>query len=103
MFVILGTSQRCINARAPREGMDGCWLFRKVSYSLLVAVVKDETKGKKLDSGIFLSPLSLLSCFSPILCPEVKPRVTDGSWNKGWEKENPQSSKDQLQKHSCMH
>ena len=31
---------------------DGCWSFREVGCGLLVAVVKEETKGKKLDSGI---------------------------------------------------
>ena len=54
-----------INARAPRGGvgMGDCWSFREFHCALLVAAVKEETKGKKLDSGIFLIPLSPLSLF----------------------------------------
>ena len=43
-----------INARALRGG-DGCGLF--------VVELKEEIKGKQLDSGIFLIPLSPLSLF----------------------------------------
>jgi hypothetical protein len=38
--------RRYINARALRGWLDGCWSFREVVYSLLVALVK-ETEGKK--------------------------------------------------------
>jgi hypothetical protein len=49
----------------PREaGGSGSCLFREVGYSLLVAVVKEETKAKKFDSGIFLIPLLLSVLFS---------------------------------------
>jgi hypothetical protein len=52
-----------INVRAPRgEWGWGCRTLRDIVYSLLVVVVKEETKGKKFYSGIS-SPLSLfLSC-----------------------------------------
>lgn len=37
----------------PQEvGMGGCWLFREVGCGLLVVVLKEETKGKKLDPGV---------------------------------------------------
>jgi hypothetical protein len=38
-----------------------CWSFREVGCGLLVAMVKEETKGTKLHSGIH-------SCFSPFQC-----------------------------------
>jgi hypothetical protein len=41
----------------------GCWLFREFGCSLLVAMVKEETNGKKSDSGIFLIPLFPLVLF----------------------------------------
>ena len=31
--------------------VQGCWSFRKVGCGLLVAMVKEETKGKKLGGG----------------------------------------------------
>lgn len=47
----------------------GSCYFVRFAVVCLVAMVKDETKGKKLDSGIFLIPLSLLSLFlyDPVL------------------------------------
>ena len=39
------------------------WLFGEVGCGLLIAMVKEETEGEKLDSGIFLIPLSPLSLF----------------------------------------
>jgi hypothetical protein len=39
---------------------------------LLVAVVKEEAKGNKLHSGIFLILLSLCLCFSSSYCEGVK-------------------------------
>lgn len=63
-FGILGTFEGCINARATRGGVGGCWLFREVGYGLLVVVLKEEAKGKKCDPGFFpLIPLSPLSFF----------------------------------------
>jgi hypothetical protein len=46
--------------------ISACWSFREVGCSLLVVVLKEETKGKRLDSGIFLIsffPLSPLSSY----------------------------------------
>jgi hypothetical protein len=51
-----------INARALRSEV-GYWSFREIGSSLLVVVLKEETKGKKLDSEISIS-LSPLSSFS---------------------------------------
>jgi hypothetical protein len=49
-----------INARAPIGRVGGWWLFREVGCSLLVAMVKEDTKGKKLGPGILIvPPLSL--------------------------------------------
>ena len=74
--------------------MDGCWSLREVACSFLVAVVKEETKGKKLDPGIFLTPLFPLSFFLSCLVLEDE---TMGI--KGRIKKNPQGSKGQL--HLC--
>lgn len=41
-----------------RGRVDNCWLFRGLGCGLLAAVLKEETKGKKLDSGIFFPPNS---------------------------------------------
>jgi hypothetical protein len=38
----------------------GYWLFRGVGCGLLVVMLKEETKGNKLDPGISLSPLSFV-------------------------------------------
>ena len=59
--------------------MVGCWLFRQVGCGLLVAIVKEQTQGKKLDSEIPLIPLStlLISVLSSV------------SGDKGGEKEEP--------------
>jgi hypothetical protein len=43
------------------------WSFREVGCGSLVAMVKEETKGKKLDLGIFLIPLYPLSLLFPYL------------------------------------
>lgn len=47
----------------------GCWLLvvREVGCSLLIAGVKEDTKGKQLDSGIFLIFFSPVSLFLPYL------------------------------------
>lgn len=52
--------------------MGDCWSFRQVVFGLLVAVVKEEIKGKILDSGFFLIPLSPLSMFLFCLVLEEK-------------------------------
>lgn len=52
--------------------MGDCWSFREVIFGLLVAVVKEETKGKILDSGFFLIPLSSLSMILFCLVLEEK-------------------------------
>jgi hypothetical protein len=53
-----------INGRAPKGG---CWSFRETGYGLLVAMVKRETKGKKLDSGISVHLFILVSLLSSVL------------------------------------
>lgn len=58
---------------------------------LLVAIVKEETQGKKLDSEIFLIPLSPLSLLLSYL---VLGGETEGI--KGGKKKYPRSSKGQL-------
>lgn len=90
-FGILGTSQGYINARAPTDRDSGCWLFRRLVVICLVAVVKEERKGKTIDSGIFLVSLSLLA--SPVSSVRGE-TVRKG---KGGKKKKPQSSKEQLQ------
>ena len=50
-------------ARALMSMGGGWWSFKEVGCSLLVAVLKEETKGKESDSGIFLIPPSPLSLF----------------------------------------
>jgi hypothetical protein len=45
MSGILGILQKL---RVPRGRVNGCWSFRKVGCGLLVAMVKEETKRKKL-------------------------------------------------------
>ena len=70
-------------------GGGGSWSFREVGCSLLVAVVKEETKGKKSDSGIFLIPPSPLSLFLSYLVLGSKMCVCGGEVDKGWEKEEP--------------
>ena len=67
------------------------WLFGEVGCGLLIAMVKEETEGEKLDSGIFLIPLSPLSLFLSYLVLRDEP-----SGIKSRKKKNPQSSKDQL-------
>ena len=57
----------------------------------MVAVVKEEAKGKTLDSGIFLIPLSPLLLFLSYLVLGGEARG-----DKGWEKKSPQSSKERL-------
>jgi hypothetical protein len=46
--------------------LDSCWSFREIGCVLVVAVIKEETKGKKLDPGIFLFFSPLYLSFSPI-------------------------------------
>jgi hypothetical protein len=65
---------------------------------LLIVLVKEEAKGKKLDSGIFLIPFSNLSLFPSYL---VLGDETEAGGIKGREKMNPQSSKDWL--NSCTY
>jgi hypothetical protein len=49
MFGILGTFQRVHECWSQLVGDGGgCWFFRDIGCGLLVAVVKEETKGKKL-------------------------------------------------------
>jgi hypothetical protein len=48
-----------INARALKNGVVSCWSFIEVGCGLLVAMVEEETKEKKLDSTVPLL-LSLL-------------------------------------------
>ena len=69
-----------------------CWSFREVGCSLLVAMVKEETKGKKFSSEIFLIPLSPLSFFLSYLVLEGKTGEI-----KGGKKKKLQSSKDEVQ------
>jgi hypothetical protein len=57
------------NARAPGGGVDGSLWVRGVVCSLLVFMLKEETKGKELDSlslsfSLFLLPSLFLSFFS---------------------------------------
>lgn len=49
----------------PQEVKGGCLLFREAGCSLLVAVIKEETKGKKSDSGISF-PSILVSLLSSV-------------------------------------
>jgi hypothetical protein len=49
----------------------GSWSFREVGCHLSIAVVKEGTKGKTLDSGIppsFLPPSLLYICYSSFKC-----------------------------------
>jgi hypothetical protein len=50
MFGILETSERYLNVRAPRHSQ---WLLAVsgVDFGLLVVLLKEEIKGKKLDLG----------------------------------------------------
>lgn len=89
-FGILGTFQGYINARAPAGRDNGCWSFRRLVVICLVAVVKEERKGKTIDSGIFLVSLSLLA-------PPVSSVRGETIRIKGGKKKKPQSSKEQLQ------
>jgi hypothetical protein len=66
MSEILGTFQRICKCQGPIGRVGGCWSFREVGCSLLVAMLKEETKKKKLDLGI--SP-----AFSPSLHPSLPP------------------------------
>ena len=61
MVGILGPFRGYINAM--HSEMQDYWPFREVGFSLHLAVVKEETKEKKLDSGSFLTPLSPLCLF----------------------------------------
>ena len=54
-----------MNARARRGRVGGWWSFSGVGCSLLVVVLKEETKGKKLDSGISF-PSILVSLLSSV-------------------------------------
>lgn len=56
---ILGSPQREYNSRAP-----SCWSFRVFAYSLFVVMLKEKTKGKKLDLGISSPNFFLLSLSS---------------------------------------
>jgi hypothetical protein len=63
----------------------------EVGYSLLVAEVKEEIKGKKLHSEISQFLLSILFLFlSYLVLGDKTGRI------KGGKKKNPQSSKGQL-------
>lgn len=72
--------------RALTGKSSGCWSFRETGYSFLVALVKKEAKGKKLDPRIFLIPLFPVSSFFSYLVLGSEPGG-----------KNPQSSKGQLQ------
>lgn len=52
---------------------------------MLVAMAKEKTKGKKLDSGISQNPLPILSVS---LLSTVRSEVGEVGWVKGWEKED---------------
>ena len=68
MFGILGTFQKVYKCYSPnsRGGeRGGCWSFREVGCGLLEVIVKEETKGKKVDSGVFLIPKPSI-LFSPL-------------------------------------
>ena len=58
-------------------------------------MVKEETKGKKLNSEIFFSNFSLPYLLVSLLC-SVKGWNREWRKNKGWKKKNLQTSKDQL-------
>jgi hypothetical protein len=64
MFGILGNFRGYINTRALVGRVGGWWSFRAVLCSLLVVMLKDETRRRKLDSDLSLSLLYL--SFSPI-------------------------------------
>jgi hypothetical protein len=69
-FDILGIFKGYINARALRRWVGGCWSFIGIGRGLFVVVLKDETKGKNLDSGISVSlPFFCLSYW----WQEIKP------------------------------
>ena len=75
-FGTLGTFQR-----VSRGGGGSFWWLGRL---LVVAVVKEEAKGKTLDSGIFLIPLSPLLLFLSYLVLGGEPRGV-----KGEKKEEP--------------
>lgn len=84
-----------INARAPRSEVS-CWSFREVGFGLLVVVLKEETKGKKLDSEISIS-------FFPV-CPSSS--LSNGkrwNWKQGIKGGRKTQSKDQLHTHTHTH
>jgi hypothetical protein len=58
--------RRPINLRDPRGRVSGCCSFREVGYSLVVAVVKEETRRKELHSEISL-PSILLFFLSSVI------------------------------------
>ena len=88
--------------RASRGRISECWFFGGVDCYFLVVVLKEEAKGKKLDSGNLIKKLDYLLLSPPLsfflyLVIEIE---TEGSREiKGGKKKNPQSSKDQL----CMY
>lgn len=83
-----------INARALKGRVGSWWLFKGVGCSLLIVVVKEETKAKKLDAGTSLSP----SLPSPSYSVSHLVIGAGSSRDKGGGgKENPQSRKDKLQ------
>jgi hypothetical protein len=54
----------CVNGRAPLGGVGGCWVFKGVGCSLLIIMLKEETKGNRLYLEISFSPplFFIISC-----------------------------------------